>query len=291
MIKPGELIKHFNEMVFTLQLVGHTKCDPAWNKPPKQHQFYSFWLVSTGKGRFILDGHSHVAEPGKLFVIVPGTVFERIPDPAEPLAYYFVRFGAAGASEEAGIWEFETTLHDSFPLQGEYTLQNAPVIINLFEQLHYLWQRRGHMVAMRRKILFYELLLAIAHDFRAQSVTGNTTLAIEHTIEYMVNHYYEDLNLVQLAQMAGLSPSHYSRLFKKYAGHSPMDYLAHLRMDRAKELISLSDYRFKAISHSVGYMDEFYFSRLFKKNRRDVTICLCKETRESCENLEVNPVV
>lgn len=265
MLKPGDLIKQLNEMVFTIQLVGHTKCDPTWNKPPKQHQFHSFWFVSKGRGTFILDGKHHSAEPGKLFVIVPGTVFERIPDPTDPLEYYFVRFGVAGAAEEEGQWTFRPALDGEFPLHGVYMLNNAPVIINLFEQLHYLWQRRGNVVVMRRKILFYELLLAIANDFRSRYVTGNTTLAIEHTIEHMVNHYPENLNLLDLAAMAGLSPSHYSRLFKKYSGHSPIDYLAHLRMDRAKELLSLSDYRLKAISQSVGYTDEFYFSRLFKK--------------------------
>ncbi|MEX2416010.1 MAG: AraC family transcriptional regulator [Paenibacillaceae bacterium] len=265
MLKSGDLIKQLNNMVFTIQLAGHTRCDPAWNKPPKQHQFHSFWFVSKGRGTFILDGMHHTAEPGKLFVIVPGTVFERIPEPNDPLEYYFVRFGVAGAEEEEGQWTFQPSLDGGFPLHGAYMIQNAPVIINLFEQLHYLWQRRGHMVAMRRKILFYELLLAIAHDFRSRHVTGNTTLAIEHTIEHMVNHYPEDLNLLDLAAMAGLSPSHYSRLFKKYSGHSPIDYLVHLRMDRAKELLSLSDYRLKAISQSVGYLDEFYFSRLFKK--------------------------
>ncbi|MNW18466.1 HTH-type transcriptional activator Btr [compost metagenome] len=36
-------------------------------------------------------------------------------------------------------------------------------------------------------------------------------------------------------------------------------------MDRAKELLSLSDYRLKSIASSVGYTDEFYFSRIFKK--------------------------
>lgn len=265
MLKSGQIIKQLNDMVFTIQLVGHTKCDPTWIKPPKKHQFHSFWFVSKGRGIFILDGQTHIAEPGKLFAIVPGTVFERLPDPTDPLEYYLVRFGAAGAAEEKGHWTFRPTLDGEFPLHGVYMLHNAPVIINLFEQLHYLWQRRGNMVAMRRKILFYELLLAIAHDFRSQTVTGSTTLAIEHTIEHMVNHYSEDLNLIGLAAMAGLSQSHYTRLFKKYSGHSPIDYLAHLRMDRAKELLSLSDYRLKAISQSVGYQDEFYFSRIFKK--------------------------
>jgi YesN/AraC family two-component response regulator len=90
-------------------------------------------------------------------------------------------------------------------------------------------------------------------------------MAIERTIDYMVNHYNENITLERLAGIAGLSPSHYSRLFKKYAGHSPIDYLLHLRMDRAKELLVLSDYRLKAVAESIGYTDELYFSRMFKK--------------------------
>lgn len=90
-------------------------------------------------------------------------------------------------------------------------------------------------------------------------------MAIEHTIDYMVNHYHKPLTLQDLAQIAGLSVSHYSRLFKRYAGYSPIDYLTHLRMDRAKELLVLSDYKLKGIAKSVGYNDEFYFSRMFKK--------------------------
>lgn len=81
----------------------------------------------------------------------------------------------------------------------------------------------------------------------------------------MIGHYQEPLTLEGLAQMAGLSVSHYSRLFKKYIGYSPIDYLTHLRVDRAKELLVLSDYRLKSIASSVGYTDEFYFSRIFKK--------------------------
>jgi YesN/AraC family two-component response regulator len=121
------------------------------------------------------------------------------------------------------------------------------------------------MTAMRRKILLHEFFLALLQDLRAQKIAGDTTAAIEFTQEFMAQHYQEPLTLEQLAQLAGLSVSHYSRLFKKYIGYSPIDFLTHLRMDRAKELLVLSDYRLKSIAGSVGYVDEFYFSRIFKK--------------------------
>jgi YesN/AraC family two-component response regulator len=48
-------------------------------------------------------------------------------------------------------------------------------------------------------------------------------------------------------------------------GYSPIEYLTHLRIDRAKELLAHSDIRIKEVSQSVGYEDELYFSRIFKK--------------------------
>jgi AraC-like DNA-binding protein len=265
LLKSWEILKQLNQMVFSISLVGHQQCEPSWHKPPRQHTSHSLWLISKGRGEFVVNGSNYVATPGKLFVIVPGMVYERWADPRDPLEYYFVRFTYASAYEDSEKWHHNDSSEVEFPLSGMYQIQNPPEIINIFDQLNHLWQRRGPRVTMRRNIAFQELLLAITDDFRSQKVAGNTTLAIETTINYIVSHYKKKLTLEDLAKLAGLSVSHYSRLFKKYAGHSPIDYLTHLRMDRAKELLVLSDYRLKGIAESVGYEDEFYFSRIFKK--------------------------
>lgn len=263
--KINHILRQLNRMVYTILLVGYQQCGPTW-KRKRKHRFHSFWMITKGSGEFIINGTPHKAEPGKLFVIVPGTVYEaRTTDEEGMLEYFFIRFDCATSYEDKEEWHFATLEEDEFPLAGMYTLQNAPQVINLYEQIYHLWQRRGQVVTMRRKILFQELLLAIVQDLRAQEVTGSTTLAIERTIDYMVTRYKENLTLDELAHLAGLSNSHYSRLFKKYSGYSPIDYLTHLRMDRAKELLALSDYRLKAVARSVGYQDEFYFSRIFKK--------------------------
>ncbi|MDF9844809.1 MULTISPECIES: helix-turn-helix domain-containing protein [unclassified Paenibacillus] len=82
---------------------------------------------------------------------------------------------------------------------------------------------------------------------------------------FMANHFHEPLSIDQLAAMAGFRPKYFSELFKKTYGQSAMDYLTDLRISRAKQYLQESGYLLREIAHKVGYSDEFYFSRKFKK--------------------------
>jgi ABC-type Fe3+-hydroxamate transport system substrate-binding protein len=83
--------------------------------------------------------------------------------------------------------------------------------------------------------------------------------------EYMEQHYDEPLSVSLLADRAGISPKYFVDLFKKSYGQSAIDFLTDLRINRAKRYILESDYRMREIAQKVGYSDEFYFSRAFKK--------------------------
>lgn len=265
MIQLGELAARLNRLVFAILLVGHQKAEPGWTQALRKIRHHSFWLIIKGKGTFSINGTNYPAEPGKVFFFHPGMLVERRSDPDQPLEYYFVRFQFMETYWEKEQWVTRPSSEVKFPLEGMYTVTQPPQLIYLLEQLHALWKRRGHMVALRRKQLLQEFFLTLLQDFRTQKNDGSATAAVERTQDYMATHYQEPLTLESLAQMAGLSVSHYSRLFKKIIGYSPIDYLTHLRIDRAKELLALSDYRLKSIAQSVGYNDEFYFSRIFKK--------------------------
>lgn len=263
--KPFDILKQMNKTVYALQLAGYLQRQPGWQREPRKHPAYSLWMIARGEGKMVINGVLHHALPGKLFAISPGDIVEQHTSSEQSMEYYFVRYSFTSTFFENDHWKIHETPEEPYYLHGVYTIANPPEVLNIFEQLYHLWQRRGQLVSFRRRMLFQELLLAIVLDLRAQNVAGNTTLAIERTIDYMVANYKRTLSLEELSQMAGLSVSHYSRLFKKYAGYSPIDYLTHLRMDRAKELLALSDYRLKAVAQSVGYQDELYFSRIFKK--------------------------
>lgn len=265
MLNIGELASKLNKLVITILMFGHQKTNTDWYRPLFVMKYHSFWLIVKGRGVFTVNGTSYPVEPGKIFFHTPGMRIERSNDPDNPLEYYFLRFHYTESYWEKEQWNSRNAEDCPFPLEGSYTVHNTPQMIGLLEQMEKLWQRRGHITAMRRNIILHELFVLLLQDLRAQQIAGDTTAAIEHTQDYMSSHYREPLTLEGLAHMAGLSVSHYSRLFKKSLGYSPIEYLTHLRIDRAKELLTLSDYRLKAIAQSVGYADEFYFSRIFKK--------------------------
>lgn len=83
--------------------------------------------------------------------------------------------------------------------------------------------------------------------------------------EFMNQHYHEPLSIRQLARLANISPKYFVDLFKKTYGQSAMDYLTDLRINRAKRYLVESNGKLRDIAKKVGYNDEFYFSRKFKK--------------------------
>ena len=71
------------------------------------------------------------------------------------------------------------------------------------------------------------------------------------------------IDVASLAKLAGLSPSHYSALFKARTGYAPIDYVARLRMHRACQLLDTTTHSVKTVASMVGYKDQLYFSRVF----------------------------
>ena len=74
-----------------------------------------------------------------------------------------------------------------------------------------------------------------------------------------------DLNMASLADQLGISPVTLAVEFKNETGISPSDYLAVVRLERAKELLRTTDQLVKQVSEAVGYDDDHVIIRRFKK--------------------------
>lgn len=88
---------------------------------------------------------------------------------------------------------------------------------------------------------------------------------IDKSIDFMKSHLRERLTVAHLATIANLSRSHFTTLFRRVTGYAPLNYLNHLRMQRAVELLSSTNWSIKQISDHLGFSDQFYFSRAFAK--------------------------
>jgi len=84
--------------------------------------------------------------------------------------------------------------------------------------------------------------------------------------QFIKENYTENININFIAERFNYSSSYLSRLFTQYTGISPYRYLIELRINRAKHLLqSHKELSIKQIGEMVGYPDQGYFSRIFKR--------------------------
>lgn len=94
---------------------------------------------------------------------------------------------------------------------------------------------------------------------------SNLSFDVDKVIEFMRANLNKSFHLEHFSDYLKISPSHFCRVFKKITGYSPIDYFIRLKMQKACELLDLSDMRIKEISRCLGYENQYYFSSVFKK--------------------------
>jgi len=88
---------------------------------------------------------------------------------------------------------------------------------------------------------------------------------LQRVLRHIEKYYDNELYLEQLANKACLSKFHFCRMFKLHLGMSPMKFISHLRIERAKRLIEDSGGNMSAVAYQVGFNDVGDFNKQFKK--------------------------
>lgn len=102
--------------------------------------------------------------------------------------------------------------------------------------------------------------------------------AVDFAIEYIHEHYAEDINLAELSEKVSLSRNHLSMIFKKKIGDTFNNYLTKVRMEKAKRLLLEGKYLIYEVAEMVGYKNVPYFSTLFKKYTNSNPSDILKQT-------------
>mgnify|MGYP000280092890 CR=1 FL=1 len=128
-----------------------------------------------------------------------------------------------------------------------------------FEDLRGLWAAgTGEAFAARCLERFDDLLKAVQHA----KPYSNTVRA---ALQYIEDHYAEQISLENAADTIGVSPARLSRLMTEETGKGFARTLIEYRMQRAKELLRTTGWPVRRVSEACGYPDANYFSRLFRK--------------------------
>lgn len=157
-----------------------------------------------------------------------------------------------------------------FPLEDckivTFTSQNAP------ERMHFLFDllfrvlegnyTLGNFIYISQVL---SVILAEIYDREKGHTTREQNKHVTAVVRYMYKHLYENLTLEEVTEEFGLSKSYLNAIFQKYTGHAPMDFFIHLKMKRACRMLRTTEYYVYEVAQRLGYADQYYFSRVFKK--------------------------
>lgn len=111
-----------------------------------------------------------------------------------------------------------------------------------------------------------------AHMLRGPNSGPGTSFPTSDFAGYRIHHIMNSVlqkpeaehSLEMMAADAGLTPSHFCRVFKKATGISPHQYVMKARLDRAQDLLSSSDLSIAAIAEAMGFTSQSHFTRAFR---------------------------
>jgi AraC-like DNA-binding protein len=118
--------------------------------------------------------------------------------------------------------------------------------------------------AFRLKAAVLDLLGALAEESLHPGPKGS---GVSRALQFIRDHHDEPgLTLGRIAESSHVTAAYLCRLVKAQTGMSPMRYLEQVRIRRAADLLRRTTHDIKRVSYTVGYRDQLYFSRVFRRH-------------------------
>lgn len=231
-----------------------------YRERPQGSDSYILIFCVGGKGWIRLDGQSPLAlSEQTVAVIPPDTPHEYGADESDPWSIYWFHLKGeqiASLIQSSGL--------EAGPIH--VSLSDSDKIRELFNQCYDLLSSKAysasHLIHVSHTMRY---LLSFIGLIPRRKQEAKTQAYIEQAILYMQERLEKNMTIDELISHTSISKQHLNHLFKQSTGYAPIDYYLRLKMQRACQLLDLTNNSIKEISVSLGLSDPYYFSRLFKK--------------------------
>ena len=212
--------------------------------------------VRSGQAQYAFSGgHVRTLSAGEIALLPASSAYSVRKVGEIPFLHYTVNF--LGDAASLPDWLSKAEMHVLRPRDFARYLAR-------FEELAETWRRMRTGYRMQAKAK----LIALLADYLAECLSLTMDVAAySRTLpakRRMEERYSEPVSLEELAQCCGMSVSSFRRAFVAVYGQPPMQYLLHLRIEKARDFL-LAGFPLEEIARNTGFADVNYFIRYFHK--------------------------
>lgn len=230
------------------------------NNPDKENHIviresYKLYYVTSGKGLVTIDGIGFVVSKGQSFLTLPFSSCCLTPDNTNPWDYRWVEFKGLDMTKLIS----HTTFSNRHPVVDK---MNVPELEKLFDITESNTPSTPYQYRAIGK-LYYLLSFYLEYYPCTESEQKNYTIMALNFIEK--NYRNPDISVTSVAEHIKIDRTYLYRLFKKETGTSVIDYINDCRIATAETMLVDKSISIKDVAYSVGFTDQMYFSKVFKK--------------------------
>ena len=247
------------------------------------HNMYEIYFLLEGQCRYFIENRIYDVIAGDLVLIPKRSIHKTLYDDI-PTERYVINFSKNYIPPSLSIPVHELFKNNIY----RPTPENRRAITKIFTKIDSEYRLADEYSRLAIYGCLTELYTLILRnpmtDVPDSSEKGN--IPIENVTQYITKHFQEPLTLEQMAVMASLSTSYFSRLFKNITGFGFKEYLTIIRIKEAQRKLAHTDVSICQIAYDCGFNDSNYFSSVFKQQNGISPLRYRTQNRIKSENFK-----
>ena len=233
-------------------------------------------FVEAGTGELRVDGTHYELQAGDAFLLHPGEQQFYRALKGEVFRKMYLCLWPAGCARLLR----QLRLHDVSHVR--LAEDKAARVKGLFETIVALADTRPEQFRIALSVAAYEILVILSCASHGGSDAPKVPAALARVIAAVGNNVAKQFSVNDLAGIAGCTPTHINRLFKKHTGLHAYEWVQNFKMRHAAEMLRTMPQFSHQVGEAIGYDDPYHFSAAFKR----VTGMSPTEYRRRCRHTE-----
>ncbi len=250
---------HTNHIKVDIKRCAVISHDQHWHESGAKSVF-DIWLITEGEVMITLNHTVFTAQPHDVVFLYPNMLYEAHTNSAScSFIYIHFDFTIGSNSRALADYPFAGFIHNkAIDFEVALFLKGFESYVNhlplSFFTLH------GYFSILLSKIIQHQQKNTgfLQHQPKGVSL-------LEPVFDYISHHYDQNIKIIELSLLIGMSEKYFITFFKKSVGLSPWNYINQIKMNKALDYLYQNKHSIKEISHLLGYPDPYCFSKAFKK--------------------------